>query len=252
MQTLLLCTFVIMLGAFIQGFCGFGLALVCIPLLSLFLSVQESIPVVMIFGWLIALYPAFFMRAHIDKKIIIPMALGVLPGALGGAFLLKVVNAYIIFAAMGLSLIFSGMWMFANGNKSKTRISPGKFSSVTAGCLGGVLGSSVGGAGPVVIVYLSYFKLGMHATKATLLGYFAFQSFFSLSGFAIQGLFKLQHLYWILFIMPGFLISMASGMFLYKKLSSKNFDYQKLLHVFIVCMGILMLYKSYVSYQGIS
>jgi uncharacterized membrane protein YfcA len=84
---------VILLGTFVQGLTGFGLALVSVPLLSLLLDVKQAVPVAGMFGWLITFPLVYKMRQHVQWRTCLIMVAGSLPGSWLGANLLKLMPA---------------------------------------------------------------------------------------------------------------------------------------------------------------
>ncbi|MEO8411180.1 MAG: sulfite exporter TauE/SafE family protein, partial [Propionivibrio sp.] len=98
---------VILLGTFVQGLTGFGLALVSVPLLSLLLDVKVAVPVAGLFGWLITFPLVYRMRQYVQWRICLIMVVASLPGSLLGANLLKIMPAHWILVLMGSVLIFA-------------------------------------------------------------------------------------------------------------------------------------------------
>ena len=100
MSGILIVSIIIGLGSFTQGLTGFGLALVSVPLLSLFLDVKLAIPLAGLFGWLVTFPIVWKMKAHIQFKTAFILFLGSLPGSFIGADLLKQLPSNIILITM--------------------------------------------------------------------------------------------------------------------------------------------------------
>ena len=91
---------VILLGTFVQGLTGFGLALISVPLLSLLLDVKLAVPLAGLFGWMITFPLVYKMRHHVQWRTALIMVIGSLPGSWLGASLLKFMPARYILIAM--------------------------------------------------------------------------------------------------------------------------------------------------------
>ncbi|MEJ2690257.1 MAG: sulfite exporter TauE/SafE family protein, partial [Deltaproteobacteria bacterium] len=80
---------VFMLAAFTQGVTGFGSALVAVPLLSLFMDIRTVVPLSILYGLIVTLFLTYRMRRHVDRKRLLPLIIGCLPGIAVGCSLLK-------------------------------------------------------------------------------------------------------------------------------------------------------------------
>ena len=59
---------IILLASFVQGFSGFGFALVSIPLLSLVINIKEAVPLGALCGLVVNVYLIFHLKEHIEIK----------------------------------------------------------------------------------------------------------------------------------------------------------------------------------------
>lgn len=238
----LIISLIIALGSFVQGLTGFGLALVSVPLLSLFVDVKEAVPIAAIFGWLVTFPIVYKMRFHIQWKIAFILFIGSLPGSYLGADLLKQLPADTILMGMGVILILSGLYSFTAKRKLFSQAS--NTVSLGVGFLSGALGASVGSAGPPVITYTSMLPWSSDKTKATLTFFFMLQMVGAMAGFWVKGLLTEHVIGYAIGAIPAFIVGAILGMFTYSMLNKYQVNYHKIVYLFLIFMGITLIIKS--------
>ncbi len=234
---------VILLGTFVQGLTGFGLALVSVPLLSLLLDVKVAVPVAGLFGWLITFPLVYKMRQHVQWRTCLIMVAGSLPGSWLGANLLKLMPAKWILVAMGLVLIASaihslGKKKAANGGKASNPL------SALAGFFSGTLGASVGEPGPPVIAYSSMRPWTADQVKASLLFFFMLQMVGAIIGFWNKELLTSEVFSLFAWGIPSFLAGLFAGMKAWDLLKVYKINYHGIVHTFLFCIGTFLLVKN--------
>src|SRR5512147_2110698 len=101
MTALLLSCLIFLLAGFIQGLTGFGGGLVAIPLLCLLMEVKEAVPLSILSGLAITTVMAWELRRFLDRRKILPMLIGSLPGIVAGTVLLKHADPIVINRMLG-------------------------------------------------------------------------------------------------------------------------------------------------------
>lgn len=234
---------VILLGTFVQGLTGFGLALVSVPLLSLLLDVKIAVPVAALFGWLITFPLVYAMRQHVQWRICLIMVAGSLPGSWLGANLLKFMPARWILVGMGLVLIASAI----HSLRAKKMASGGESSaplSALAGFFSGTLGASVGEPGPPVIAYSSMQPWTADQVKASLLFFFMLQMLGAVIGFWNKELLTREVFSLFAWGIPSFLVGLLAGVKAWGLLKAYRINYHRIVHSFLFCIGIFLLVKN--------
>ncbi len=232
---------VILLGAFTQSLTGFGLALISVPLLSLFLDAKMAIPIAGLFGWLVTLPVVWKMRASVMWSNTCLLFIASIPGTLLGIYLLKRLPSYVILLAMGLVLVATALHtLFSPRTTPKT---PHKAWALLAGFCSGALGGGVGEPGPPVIAYTAMQPWQADQAKATLLSFFMLQMLVTLAGFYSTGL--LNHTIWQRFSwgIPGFIAGLSAGLLAYRYMQQKQIPYHQLVHSLLLLIGCLLIYK---------
>lgn len=227
---------VILLGTFVQGLTGFGLALVSVPLLSLLLDVKLAVPVAALFGWLITFPLVYRMRHHVQWRTALVMAIGSLPGSLLGAHLLKLMPARWILVAMGIVLVASSVHALRRRLAANGREPSGTVSAL-AGFCSGTLGASVGEPGPPAIAYASMQAWSPEQVKASLLFFFMLQMIGAMAGFWSKGLLTSDVFSLFAWGVPSFIAGLAGGIKAWDLLRARRINYHAIVHGFLFCIG---------------
>ncbi len=233
---------VILLGTFVQGLTGFGLALVSVPLLSLMLDVKVAVPLAGLFGWLVTFPLVHRMRQHVKWKTALLMVIGSLPGSWLGASLLRFMPARYILIAMGLVLVASSL----HALRKRGAVLAGELSGVFpvgAGFLSGTLGASVGEPGPPAIAYTSLQPWTSDQVKGTLLCFFMLQMIGAIIGFWSKELLSAHVFSLFAWGVPSFLLGLLGGMKAWDMLKAYRFNYHGVVHGFLLCIGSFILIR---------
>ena len=237
---------VILLGTFVQGLTGFGLALVSVPLLSLLLDVKVAVPVAGLFGWLITFPLVYKMRQHVQWRVCLIMVVASLPGSLLGANLLKIMPAQWILVLMGSVLIFASLHSMLRTTAPHTGHS-GQSSGVLsalAGFFSGTLGASVGEPGPPVIAYSSMQPWTPDQVKASLLFFFMLQMIGAIFGFWHKELLTGEVFRNFTWGIPSFALGLYLGTKAWDLLKTYRINYHRIVHTFLLCIGSILLIKN--------
>ena len=242
MADILIVSIIIGLGSFTQGLTGFGLALISVPLLSLFLDVKLAIPLAGLFGWFVTFPIVWKMKAHIQFKTAVILFLGSLPGSFIGADLLKQLPSQVILITMGVILLASSIYSL----RSKTTIfkSASQLISLGVGFFSGALGASVGEPGPPVIAYTSMLPWTNDQTKSTLVFFFMLQMIGAIAGFWSKGLLTEEVFSYLIKAMPSFIVGISLGMFSYQLLHKYHINYHKIIYSLLIIIGSLLIFKN--------
>ncbi len=227
---------IFLLAGFIQGMTGFGSALVAMPLLSLFLDIKNAVPLCILNSLVITTFLALKMRRHLDKKKILPLCIGALPGVVVGSTLLIQVNSDLIKTSLGIMLISYSLYCLFSHPKPRTLH---KAWSFIVGFLSGAIGAAFSAGGPPTIIYTTLNNWNKDEIKATLTGFFLFNSYLVASVHAISGLTTIPIMANFMVSAPFVLLGTVLGSICYGKIPQKL--YLQLIYSFLVFMGIMMI-----------
>ena len=236
MPTPFLIALVFLLASFIQGMTGFGSALVAIPLLSLIIDIKSAVPLCILNSLVITAYLSLKMRKNLDKKKILPLCIAAVPGIILGSTLLKHVNSKFIRLWLGILLItYSLHSLFSTPKPRKLHTA----WSYLAGFSSGAIGAAFSAGGPPTIIYTALNDWQKDTIKATLSGFFLFNSFFIATVHAISGLTTIEILTHFMISAPFVLLGTFLGTICYGKIPHEL--YLKIIFAFLTLMGIMMI-----------
>ena len=153
----------------IQGFSGFGVVLVALPLMALIVDVKIAIPLVLMLGMVVNIILAVQLARNIEIRECLPLIVMSLPGIPLGVYTLKAVGTRPLEMLVGVVVLLTvGMFMFLKPGARKLSKGWGWIAGLAAGFLGG----SIGAAGPPVVIYTSLQPWAKHKIKSTMVGFF--------------------------------------------------------------------------------
>ncbi|MGF1870729.1 sulfite exporter TauE/SafE family protein [Photobacterium indicum] len=228
------------IGSFVQGMVGFGLGMVSVPILSLFLDVKMAIPIATVFGWLITIPVCLKMRQHINFKLAFILYLPAIVGIQFGGELLKNVESTYILLAMGIILIFVGGSTLIN---RPIRVKNNIFSAVICGLLSGVLGAGAGESGPPIVTYMNCLKVSAEKIKATTNFYFFLAMLTVIFKLFSNGVITQDVSTITAWSIPAMLGGGIIGMRLFDYVQRKEFDVKKIMNFTILILGIIITCK---------
>lgn len=236
MTTFILIGLILFLSGWVQGVSGFGSALIAIPLLTLIIDIKTAVPLCSLSSLIITTYMAWQLKKHFDRKKLIPLCLGSIPGIISGVTFLKTVPSGIIRILMGTLLISYGLYNLFFSVKPR-KINPNW--GYAAGFLTGLIGAAFSAGGPPTVIYTTLSNWTKDEIKATLTGFFCFSSYVVVAAHLINGLTTLSVGKYFLCSVPFILSGTALGSYCYRFF--KRDAYLKAVFICLVGMGIMML-----------
>lgn len=240
--TIIIISCIVLLGGFTQGLTGFGLALVSVPLLSMTVDAKMAVPIAGIFGWIVTWPIVWKMRHHVQYRAGLILVLGSVPASFVGAKLLASLPSAYILITMGVVLIVSSIHSMRSSKPlfKKTSVPV----TLGAGFASGVLGASVGEAGPPVIAYTSMQPWTADQAKSTLAFFFMLQMIGAIISFYYEGLITDEVKHYVTWAMPAFLVGMTSGMVGYHLLQKYKINYHHIVHSLLFVIGCVLILKN--------
>lgn len=180
------------LAFFVQGFAGFGAALVMTPLLALLVDLRVAVVAAAIVQVPVGVWLTAGARAAVDR----PALVGLVPAsALGlglGTLALATLDVGWLARLCGaLTALFALDVLWRALGRRETRRWPA-WAALPAGLAGGVLGGLFGTSGPPVVAFLERQLARGAALRATLLAYFLVINLMRLAGYGAASLYSGQ------------------------------------------------------------
>jgi len=232
--------FLIFLAAgFTQGVTGFGFGLLAIPLLSLFIDIKTAVPLCSLLGILVTAFLSLRLRNHIDRRKILPLLSGCIPGVAVGTLMLKKAPTELLSILMGVMLIAYVLYRLTNKEQPRSIDSRWAYA---AGFFTGAISSAFSAGGPPTIIYATLRGWNKNEIKATLSGFFLTGGLTVITAHALTGLTTSLVLHYFLLSGPVVIGGVLIGSLLYDRIDTSA--YLKLLHYLLLAMGILMIIKN--------
>ncbi|MDQ7251475.1 sulfite exporter TauE/SafE family protein [Dongia sedimenti] len=210
----------IFLAAFIRGFTGFGLAVVGVPLLSLFFAPAEIVPSIMILAIIagLQLIPKIWHR--VDWKLLLPTVLGAAIGTPLGTWLLAGVSADVMRVLIGAAVLAASLAVqlgFRFARRPHAGVSAG------FGAIAGLTGGAAAMPGPSVIFLFLAVPIAHEAGRASLILFFQISAAMSAVSAAVGGLLAVQSLILGALLVPAMLAGNYLGDRVFDKASAKTY-----------------------------
>ncbi len=227
---------IFLVAGFVQGLTGFGSALVAIPLLSLIIDIKAAVPLCILNGLVITIYLALHLRRHLDRRKILPLVLGSIPGVVVGATLLKRVDSDIIRFCIGLLLVSYSLY---NLLARPRPFGLARGWGWVAGFLTGAIGAAFSAGGPPAIVYSTLAGWKKEEIRATLSGFFVANGIVTAAVHALTGVSSLATVQLFFVTAPFVLLGTALGSRVTSRIDQRI--YLRIIFAFLVVMGIMMM-----------
>lgn len=236
MFTPFLISAIFLLAGFVQGMTGFGSALVAIPLLSLVIDIKSAVPLCILNSLVITTYLSLKMRRHLELQKIAPICIAAIPGIIVGSTILKRVSSALIQTILGALLIAYSLHSLFNAPKPRKLH---RIWSYIAGFLSGAIGAAFSAGGPPTIIYATLNDWKKDTIKATLSGFFLFNSYLIAAVHAVNGLTTLDIFTYFMISAPFVLLGTVLGTICYGKIPQEL--YLQIIFAFLTVMGIIMI-----------
>lgn len=230
---------IIFASAFVRSAFGFGDALIAMPLLALFISLDIATPLI---GLCAITYSSLILIKEWRKvkyKDVIVLIITAFIGIPIGIYLLKGDFDQIMKLGLGFLIVF-----FALFNIFKPKIfhlKNDKFAFIF-GFIGGVLGGAINTNGPPVVIYSALRKWDPKTFRATMQGFFLPTGFMIAISHGISGLWTKEVLLNYVYALPAMIIAIYLGSLVNKRIKKDEFN----IYIFglLLLLGILLIVKN--------
>lgn len=187
-MSLLLAALVALLAFFVQGFTGFGAALILAPLLLIFLDLHTAIVASALVQVPVGMVLAYQARHAIDRGAIRRLLPYSLIGLAVGAAALASLNVDWLRQLCGVLTALFALDVLRRAWRNITPRPWPAWSVIPAGLTSGLLGGVFGTSGPPVVAYLESSMPRGAAMRATLIAYFLVLNCLRVVGYSMGGL----------------------------------------------------------------
>lgn len=219
MLELIIFFLIILFASILQTSSGFGFSIIATPLLLLLFSPQEAIHINILLSLVISFTLIWKVRQDVDFSLLKKIVIGSLIGAPFGSLIFSIVNITTFKFIIAITLI--GLTILLIKNFS---IQPTTKRDYGVGFFSGLLTTSIGMAGPPLLLYFAGTMKSKEVMRATTLAYYIFIYFIGL-------LFQLtmkgtSRIVWVntLYALPILLMGLIAGQVIFNRLDQKLFS----------------------------
>jgi uncharacterized membrane protein YfcA len=242
-QMLLACL-VVLFAQTIYMLFGFGLGLVGVGLLAMFISPLPNVVVLLLF---VALPAEIFVLCKSWRDIswrgIIMIICGVAGGTVVGTMALKYGDPQFILTILAVFLIVSGIIFLLI--ESDIVIHLPSWCTPLIGILSGLLSGMFGTGGPPLIFYYQLSGMKKHIFRGQLMTLFFLMALVRFTTYSFSGFITTTRFISAIYIFPAILLGMWLGNSIHIQISEKGF--RRMVSIALVIIGIILLTKQWIG-----
>ena len=218
---------------------GFGEALIAVPLLALFMPVEQAAPLAVLVSITIAFLILVADWRHVQFRSAGRLITSTLFGVPLGLLLLTNVPESLVKTILGLVIILFAAYSFSMGQRyslNNDRL------AWLFGFKAGILGGAYGMNGPPLAVYGALRRWSPDHFRATLQAYFLPASIVGMAGYWVAGLWttSVNHLY--LNSLPAVVLATIGGRGLGGRIQARHF--QRYVHLGLIVIGLILIFRA--------
>jgi uncharacterized membrane protein YfcA len=199
--------FAVGIAAFVQSISGFGLALLSVPLMSLFADVRLSVVVVNLIGLVTTSAQAWKEREYAEKRLAIRITLAAIVGMPFGFIAFVFLSETVLKIGLGIVVLVITLLLLRGFTvRSSSQAMDWMFGSIS-----GALSTSVGTNGPPLVFLFQARQLTQEVFRATISRIFIFSNVVTVSIFLVAGKVTLQSLIAAAISLPVLFVAIFLG-----------------------------------------
>jgi len=236
---------IIILAVTVRSAFGFGDALVAMPLLGIFISLETATPLVALISFVICI----IILARCWRDVVFASAWRlILASVLGipiGLLFLKGNYEEVLKVVLALVVISFASYKLAKPALLRLRTEK---ASWPFGFIAGILGGAYNTNGPPVIIYGTMRNWSPSEFRATLQGYFLVTGIVIMLGHWGTGLWTAEVWELFLFCLPLVFISIIAGTWLHRRIPPGKFD--RYVYYLLIAVGLVLLIQTLANNLG--
>jgi len=237
LQELFLYFFIILAASILQTSTGFGFSVMATPFLLLLFSPQEAMQINIILSLVISFSLIWKVRQDIDVALLKKVMIGSVVGAPFGSLLFALVDVTTFKLLIAILLIGLTILLIKNLSIQQTRS-----RDYGVGFISGIFTTSIGMAGPPLLLYFASTHRNKETIRAVSLAYYIFIYLISLlSQVIFEGTSKMVWVY-SMYALPIVFLGLIFGQMLFTRLNQKLF--RILIYVLLIAAGFILLIQT--------
>lgn len=226
-----------LLAFYVKGLCGFANTLVFTSILTFGTANINISPVELILGYPTNLIISIKERKAIAPRIVIPLAIMVIIGSLGGALFLKNADTTLIKIIFGVLVILVGIEMLLR-ELSQKKAKNSRVLLTIIGILSGFL-CGLYGVGALLGAYVGRTTDDLKSFKANICTVFIIENTFRIILYLFYGIITMESLKRALILSPFMLIGLGAGMLSAGRISEKIV--KRIVIILLIVSGLMLI-----------
>jgi uncharacterized membrane protein YfcA len=218
-------------GIFLQGVVGFGMALVAVPLLAMFVDISAAVPLIALSGNLAKVLLLAYYRKEVSFKPVLGLSIASLVFIPLGVIALDYLDKELSLAILGVVVVF---YAFYSLLKFRLPDFDRPQWMILFGALGGFLGGAFNTASPPVIMYANSKDWTPQEFKSNLQGYALITGLFIMVSHWLNGNITPQVWHSFLYSIPAVVLAVAAAVSLDRFINKTIFQAA----VLVVLLGL--------------
>lgn len=207
------------IAAFVQSISGFGLALLSVPLMSLFADVRLSVVVVSLIGLVTTSAQAWKEKEHADGPLAIRITIAAIIGMPLGLLAFLFLSETYLKIGLGVVVVFVTFLLM----RGFTLGSASRAADWWLGGASGALSTSVGTNGPPLVFLFQARQMEQQLFRATISRVFIFSNVVTVSIFAVAGKITQDTIVATVVALPVLTIAIAAGFWARRYVNQQRF-----------------------------
>jgi hypothetical protein len=233
---ILILTFGIFIGFYVQTVVGFAGSLMALPILLLGMDLPNAIAYISIFYLFSSAFLITKEWHNIEKKIILKLAITSVIGVILGIVVLTYSQPIILKKALGVFILMYVVYVTFGKNKIKLN----RGGIISFGVLAGFFSGVFSTGGPLYVMCIENTVKEVKAFRATMIGVLGLVTITRVPALAVSGILNFSHLKMSLLVFPVFLFAQFLGKRTFKKIDEKAF--KKFLMILLCISGIILIF----------
>lgn len=234
LNVLLMIACILFLASTVMGLTGFGFALSSLPLLTLFLTPQEAVPLITICSTFMNSYTLYDAYRDVRYREIIPLVVSGIIGMVCGSYFLVSLDSQIIRLVIGLVTV---VFTITSLKGFRVEVNNTKLASVPVGFLSGLLGGSMSISGPPIVLFFNNQNVEKHRFRVNLIAYFFSLYLAAVPAYFLSGLITMDMVQSSVVLVPVMFIGATLGIRMSKKIDEELF--KRLALALILVTGLM-------------
>lgn len=215
-------------AAFVQVIAGFGFSLLCMPIMTLAIPVEQAVVVSSLLSILTTTWQAWHLRHDVERPLVRRFSIAAYVGMPLGLMVLNVVADRDLRLVLGVSVLIATALLVRRIDLRHV----GRPMDYGAGFVSGVLNTSMSTNGPPLVFILQARHLGPEQFRATLSTTFAISNVGSLALFLADGKVTLDGLRAAAIALPAWAVGQLLGWPVRKHVHGERFRWMVLTLLF--------------------